>query len=359
MSGSSGSKYPNISEPSSMARLPLPLAPGSSTSLRRDDVDATGASDSSPATSIACCFAILVMVLVRPPASSTLTNSPTGRAEIPSPASDATPCVDPPDCWPAVASYATPCIDPPGRWSAMTADATPCVDPPGRWPAVASSSHRGESTWISSPRSSSMTSIRNIPCGAGIYMSFWVAFFKFQLMSFTFCNNFIPYNLVFSVFWYSEDTQESDLRTCERTHGIRSPNDQDTSFQNSQENSQVPDLRIGGRTHSIRSQISGRTYRIRSQNNWDTQLPDFRTVRTHRCLISEYVVGHTGLKFQNGGRTHRIRSQNDQDTRYLTTGSSYRSLGFSYRIGFSTVGAIVRECCEEIWKTLQPIYMTT
>nr|CAH7755884.1 unnamed protein product [Callosobruchus chinensis] len=44
--------------------------------------------------------------------------------------------------------------------------------------------------------------------------------------------------------------------------------------------------------------------------------------------------------------------------RYLATGSSCRSLGFSYRIGFSTVGAIVRECCEEIWKTLQPIYMT-
>nr|CAI5847268.1 unnamed protein product [Callosobruchus analis] len=46
--------------------------------------------------------------------------------------------------------------------------------------------------------------IRDIPCGAGIHMSFWVAFFKFQLISFTFCNNFIPYNIVFSVFWYSE-----------------------------------------------------------------------------------------------------------------------------------------------------------
>ncbi|XP_044745244.1 uncharacterized protein LOC123307098 [Coccinella septempunctata] len=36
---------------------------------------------------------------------------------------------------------------------------------------------------------------------------------------------------------------------------------------------------------------------------------------------------------------------------------SYRTLGFSFRIGFSTIGEIGRECCEVNWKTLQPIYM--
>ncbi|XP_050307901.1 putative nuclease HARBI1 [Anthonomus grandis grandis] len=43
--------------------------------------------------------------------------------------------------------------------------------------------------------------------------------------------------------------------------------------------------------------------------------------------------------------------------RYLATGISCKSLGFEFCTGFSTVGEIVKECCEAIWRTLQPIYM--
>lgn len=32
-------------------------------------------------------------------------------------------------------------------------------------------------------------------------------------------------------------------------------------------------------------------------------------------------------------------------------------MGFEFRIGFSTVGQIVKECCQAIWETLQPLYM--
>jgi len=41
----------------------------------------------------------------------------------------------------------------------------------------------------------------------------------------------------------------------------------------------------------------------------------------------------------------------------LATGESYRSLAFSFRLGFSTTREIVEEVCEVIWKTLRPIYM--
>ncbi|XP_001946487.2 protein ALP1-like [Acyrthosiphon pisum] len=43
--------------------------------------------------------------------------------------------------------------------------------------------------------------------------------------------------------------------------------------------------------------------------------------------------------------------------RFLATGESYRSLAFSFRLGFSTTREIVEEVCEVIWKTLRPIYM--
>ncbi|XP_067006617.2 uncharacterized protein [Anabrus simplex] len=43
--------------------------------------------------------------------------------------------------------------------------------------------------------------------------------------------------------------------------------------------------------------------------------------------------------------------------RYLATGSSFRSLGFSYRLGFSTVRKIVIEVCNAIWNKLAPIVM--
>ncbi|XP_036321171.1 uncharacterized protein LOC118735488 [Rhagoletis pomonella] len=43
--------------------------------------------------------------------------------------------------------------------------------------------------------------------------------------------------------------------------------------------------------------------------------------------------------------------------RFLTTGSSYKSLGFSFRMGPSTVSKIVVETITAIWEILQPIHM--
>lgn len=41
----------------------------------------------------------------------------------------------------------------------------------------------------------------------------------------------------------------------------------------------------------------------------------------------------------------------------MATGELYRSLGFSFRLGFSTIRRIVEEVCHIIWKILSPIYM--
>ncbi|KAJ8375576.1 hypothetical protein SKAU_G00061560 [Synaphobranchus kaupii] len=43
--------------------------------------------------------------------------------------------------------------------------------------------------------------------------------------------------------------------------------------------------------------------------------------------------------------------------RFLATGDSYRSIAFSYRVGFSTVVKIVREVCEVLWTSLVEEYM--
>ncbi|KAL2099402.1 hypothetical protein ACEWY4_005882 [Coilia grayii] len=43
--------------------------------------------------------------------------------------------------------------------------------------------------------------------------------------------------------------------------------------------------------------------------------------------------------------------------RYLATGDSYRSIAFSYRVGFSTVVDIVPEVCEALWSCLVQDYM--
>ncbi|KAL2089296.1 hypothetical protein ACEWY4_013984 [Coilia grayii] len=43
--------------------------------------------------------------------------------------------------------------------------------------------------------------------------------------------------------------------------------------------------------------------------------------------------------------------------RYLATGDSYRSIAFSYRVGFSTVVGIVQEVCEALWSCLVQDYM--
>ena len=43
--------------------------------------------------------------------------------------------------------------------------------------------------------------------------------------------------------------------------------------------------------------------------------------------------------------------------RFLATGATFRSLAFQFRMGKSTIAAIVAETCKEIWNILQPIYM--
>lgn len=43
--------------------------------------------------------------------------------------------------------------------------------------------------------------------------------------------------------------------------------------------------------------------------------------------------------------------------RFLATGDSYKTIGHSFRLGFSTVASIVEEVCEAIWHKLQPIYI--
>ncbi|XP_047990332.1 protein ALP1-like [Leguminivora glycinivorella] len=43
--------------------------------------------------------------------------------------------------------------------------------------------------------------------------------------------------------------------------------------------------------------------------------------------------------------------------RYLTTGDSFQTIAFSFRLGSSTVSNIVKEVCKAIWDTMQPKYM--
>ena len=44
-------------------------------------------------------------------------------------------------------------------------------------------------------------------------------------------------------------------------------------------------------------------------------------------------------------------------SRYLATGETFRSIAFNYRVGDSTVGKIVSECCLILWAKLAPIHM--
>lgn len=43
--------------------------------------------------------------------------------------------------------------------------------------------------------------------------------------------------------------------------------------------------------------------------------------------------------------------------RFFATGDSYKTIGHSYRVGFTTVGQIVIEVCEAIIRHMGPIYM--
>lgn len=44
--------------------------------------------------------------------------------------------------------------------------------------------------------------------------------------------------------------------------------------------------------------------------------------------------------------------------RYLATGNSFNSLHFEYLLGASTIGRIVKDTCAQLWKCLQPLYMS-
>lgn len=43
--------------------------------------------------------------------------------------------------------------------------------------------------------------------------------------------------------------------------------------------------------------------------------------------------------------------------RFLATGDSFSTIGHSYRVGFSTVGLIVKEVCEAICKRMEPLFL--
>lgn len=43
--------------------------------------------------------------------------------------------------------------------------------------------------------------------------------------------------------------------------------------------------------------------------------------------------------------------------RFLATGDTFKTIGNSYHIGYSTVSRIVTDVCEAIWKRLQPVYL--
>jgi hypothetical protein len=43
--------------------------------------------------------------------------------------------------------------------------------------------------------------------------------------------------------------------------------------------------------------------------------------------------------------------------RYLSTGDSFQTISFSFRVGRSTVSKIAKEICIEIWNVLQPLYL--
>lgn len=44
-------------------------------------------------------------------------------------------------------------------------------------------------------------------------------------------------------------------------------------------------------------------------------------------------------------------------SRYLASGNSYRSIGYSYRMGERTVSNIVKEVSQAIWNVMQPMYL--
>lgn len=43
--------------------------------------------------------------------------------------------------------------------------------------------------------------------------------------------------------------------------------------------------------------------------------------------------------------------------RFLATGESFRSLSFQYRVGATTIGKVVSEVCDLLWKHMSPTYM--
>ena len=75
-----------------------------------------------------------------------------------------------------------------------------------------------------------------------------------------------------------------------------------------------------------------------------------------------FVVGHYTINIKSVGSTKLQKriSINEHcfvNCRYLATGDSFRSLGFRFRVGFSTVAGIVNTVATAIWDCLVAEYM--
>lgn len=55
--------------------------------------------------------------------------------------------------------------------------------------------------------------------------------------------------------------------------------------------------------------------------------------------------------------TYARKYRNSYFYRYLATGSSFKSLGYSFRISDVTVGRIIQETCKAIWEQLNTVHM--
>ncbi|XP_039763780.1 uncharacterized protein LOC120636389 [Pararge aegeria] len=74
-------------------------------------------------------------------------------------------------------------------------------------------------------------------------------------------------------------------------------------------------------------------------------------------MLVEILRPYIQKKTTNYRSTISIEERLTICLRFLTVGSSFKSLAFNYRVGYSTVRSIVYETCAAIWKVLQPIVM--
>nr|CAI5818572.1 unnamed protein product [Callosobruchus analis]CAI5820868.1 unnamed protein product [Callosobruchus analis]CAI5823254.1 unnamed protein product [Callosobruchus analis]CAI5823426.1 unnamed protein product [Callosobruchus analis]CAI5838990.1 unnamed protein product [Callosobruchus analis] len=83
----------------------------------------------------------------------------------------------------------------------------------------------------------------------------------------------------------------------------------------------------------------------------------FRVTKTQFEEIHEFIQSDIHKKDTTFRRAISTKERLAICLRFLATGSSFRSLGFNYRMGFSTVREIVQDVCDAIWKKMGPIHM--